>query len=296
MFVKTPYFASLENIVNLFTKIAIEGVIVIGMTYLIILGEIDLSVGETMALSCTLSVILQKFGVIPGVLGGLLIGIVIGFFNGWIVVRLRVASIAATLGMMILVNGIVYVITKSLAPAGGNYSISGHNENFALIASTKFLGIPTMIIIFVVLVFVFDLILKRTVYGRNVFATGGNYLASRYANIRVNRIRLSAFVITGALSGLAGVLLVARYNIASGAIGQSIPLFVITAVLLGGVSLSGGEGSVFKAFWGLLLVGVIDNSLMLLKVYSSVKFMIMGVLLILMLVIDGIYINRMKYE
>ena len=266
------------------------------MTYLIILGEIDLSVGETMALSCALSIILQKYGVVTGAAAGILIGSVIGLINGLLVVRLKIASIAVTLGMMILVNGIVFVITKSLAPAGGNYSISGTNPNFSLIADTRVLGVPTMILLFIVLVFVFNFVLKRSVYGRNIFATGGNTLASRYANIRVDTIRLSAFVITGTLAGVAGVLLVARYNIASSAIGQSIPLFVITAVLLGGVSLSGGEGSVFKAFWGLMLIAVIDNALMLLKVYSSVKFMIMGILLIVMLVLDGIYINRARYQ
>ncbi len=296
MIIRTSYFASFENLTNIFTKIAIEGVIAIGMTFLIILGEIDLSVGEIMALSCTLSVILQKYGVIAGFMGGVLIGAFIGLLNGLLVVRLRIASIAATLGMMVLVNGIVFVITKSLAPAGGNYSISGNNENFAYIAQAKLFGIPSMIIIFIVLVVVFDFVLKRTEFGRNIFATGGNYIASKYANIPVNRIRLGAFILTVTLSGLAGVLLVSTYNIASGAIGQSIPLFVITAVLLGGVSLSGGEGSVYKAFGGLMLVAVIDNALMLLRVYSSVKFMIMGLLLIIMLVVDGIYIRRMKYQ
>ena len=296
MTIRTSYFLSFENIINIFTKVGIEGVIAIGMTFLIILGEIDLSVGETMALSCTMSIILQKYGVIPGVLGGLAAGFVIGLVNGLFVVKLRIASIAATLGMMILVNGIVFVITKSLAPAGGNYSISGENESFAYIAQAKVFGIPSMIIIFIVLVFIFNVLLKRTIFGRNIYATGGNFVASKYANIKVNKIRMSAFILSGLMSGLAGVLLVSRYNIASGAIGQSIPLFVITAVLLGGVSLSGGEGSVLKAFAGLMLVAVIDNSLMLLRVYSSVKFMIMGLLLIGMLILDGIYINRMKYQ
>ena len=196
MVIRTTYFTSFENIINIFTKISIEGVIVIGMTYLIILGEIDLSVGETMALSCTMSIILQKYGVVPGVVGGILVGTVIGFINGLLVVRMKVASIAATLGMMILVNGIVFVITKSLAPAGGNYSISGKNEYFSLIAETRVLGVPTMILLFILLVFIFNFILKKTVYGRNVFATGGNLIASKYANIKVDWIRMSAFIIS----------------------------------------------------------------------------------------------------
>ena len=295
MTIRTVYCVSFENFINIFTKIAIEGVMVIGMTYLIILGEIDLSIGETMALSATLSIILQKYGVLTGAAAGILIGAIVGLINGLLVVRLKIASIAVTLGMMILVNGVVFVITKSLASAGGNYSISGTNENFSRIAETTVFGIPMMIILFLVLVVVFNVVLRRTVFGNNIYAAGGNALASKYANIKVDLIRLIAFVIMGTLSGVAGVLLVARYNIASSAVGQNIPLFVIAAVLLGGVSLSGGEGSVFKAFLGLMLVAVIDNSLMLLKVYSSVKFMITGGLLIVMLVIDGIYITRSKF-
>lgn len=295
MFIKTPNFLSMDNIYSILIKISIEGIIVIGMTYLIILKEIDLSVGSVMALGSAMSIILQKFGIIPGIFGGILVGAVIGTINGIFVVKLRVASIAATLGMMVLINGIVFVITKSLAPAGGNYSISGTNENFQYVAGTTFFSIPTLIIILIILVILFQIILKKTVYGRNIYATGGNLLASKYANIKVEGIRISVFLLTGSLSGLAGVLLASKYNVASWQIGTNTPLFVITAVLLGGVSLLGGEGSVLKAFQGLLLVGVIDNVMLVLKTHSSVKFMILGVLLIIIISIDGLYIRKAKY-
>jgi ribose/xylose/arabinose/galactoside ABC-type transport system permease subunit len=295
MTLKASDFLGFENILNIFMKISVEGIMVIGMTYLIILREIDLSIGETMAMSCVFSVIFQSYGVVPGVLAGVLIGTLIGLINGFLVVKLKVASIAATLGMMVLLNGIVYVITKSRAAAGGNYSISGTNENFQRIAETTFFHVPTLIFVLIVLMIIFDVVLKKTMYGRNVYACGGNPVASRYANIPVDSIRMIAFTITGALAGLSGVMVVSRYNIASGALGQPIPLFVITAVILGGVSLAGGEGSVFKAFQGLLLVGVLENALLDLKVFTSIKFVVMGLLLIIMLVVDSMYTRKAKF-
>lgn len=296
MFIKMPSFLGFENILNIFNRISIEGVMVIGMTYLIILGDIDLSVGAVMALSCTLSVIFQAYGVLPGVIAGILIGALIGLINGLIVVLLRAHSLAVTLGMFVLIRGVVYVIAKSLASAGGNYSLAGKNENFKYITETSILGVPSLIWILIILIIFFSFILTRTVYGRNIYATGGNRLASHYANIPVNLIRISVFVITGMLAGIAGVLLVSKYNIASYLLGDDTAIVVITAVMLGGVSLSGGEGSVLKAFQGLLLIGVIDNTMVQLRIYSSVKLMILGLLLIIILSFDGVYIRKAKYQ
>jgi ribose transport system permease protein len=291
-----PRFLGFENIISILVKISIEGVVFIGMTYLIILGEIDLSVGSVLALCSAMSIIGQEHGVFVGVAAGLLTGLAAGIVNGLLVVKLRIASIAVTLGMMVLLNGIVFVITKSLAPAGGNYSIAGTNPGFRLITDTTLFGIPTLILILVFLLAVFALVLQRTVFGRNIYATGGSLMASRYANIKVDFVRISAFALTGLLAGLAGVLLSAKYNIASWQIGTNTPLFVITAVLLGGVSLSGGEGSLLRAFQGLLLVGVIDSMVVNLKIYSSARLMMLGALLIIMLSVDGIRIRKERYS
>lgn len=291
-----PRFLSFDNIISILIKISIEGVIFIGMTYLIILGEIDLSVGSVMALCSAMSIIAQGRGVLVGVAAALATGLLVGIVNGLLVVKLRIASIAVTLGMMVLLNGIVFVITKALAPAGGNYSIAGTNPDFRLITDTHLIGIPTLILILVLLLAVFALILQRTVFGRNIYAAGGNLMASRYANIKVDSVRIAAFALTGLLAGLAGVLLSAKYNIASWQIGTNTPLFVITAVLLGGVSLSGGEGSLLRAFQGLLLVGVIDSMVVNLKIYSSARLMMLGFLLIIMLAVDGIRIKKERYS
>lgn len=289
MFAINGSFLSFTNIISILMKISIEGIIVIGMAYLIILGEIDLSVGEIMGLSCFFVIFFQQFGIIPGVIAGIACGLVVGIINGILVVKAKLPSIAVTLGMMIFLNGMIFVLTKL-------DSISGTNPEFSKIAVTSVAGIPAFIFVMILLIILFELILRKTSYGRNIYAVGGNVQASRYANIKVNKIKISAFILTGILSGLAGVFLVSRFNIASGALGATTPLFVITAVLIGGVSLSGGEGNVFKAFQGLLLVGVVENAMIMLKLYSSVKLIVMGLLLILTLIVDSIHTTKEKYK
>lgn len=284
-----PGFLGYKNIIQILLRISIEGIIVIGITYLIICREIDLSVGQIMGMSAAFSVLLQDYNIVLAVIVSIAVGALIGFVNGLIVVKLKIPSIASTLGMMVFLNGLVFLITDS-------DSIYGKNEAFQSIADSKFLGIPTVLIILFLLIIIFDVVLRRTVWGKNIYATGNNITAARYTNINVDRLRISVFVLTGTLCGIAGMLLVSRFNVASGAIGKNTPLFVIIAVLLGGVSLSGGEGNVFKAFLGLLLVGVIENIFINLKFHTSYKFIVMGTILIVLLSIDGVYMIRSKYK
>lgn len=285
---RTTYFASYTNILNIFNYISIEGIIVIGMTYLIILRELDLSVGSTMALSGVLAIYFQKYGIFAGILSGLALGIAVGFLNGLLVTKLKLSSIAATIGTMIMLNGFVFAFTKDA-------TIKGTNEAFPLIANASFLKIQVPILVFIFLVVIFEVILKKTYFGRNVYAVGGNALASKFFGINVDRIKISAFVITGFLAGLAGVLLASKINIASGRIGLNTAILVITAVLLGGVSLSGGEGSIIKSFQGILLIGILNSAMVILQTNSFIQVMIRGSILILILVVDALNINRAKY-
>ena len=285
---RTTYFASFTNILNIFNYISIEGIIIIGMTYLIILRELDLSVGSTMALSGVLAIYFQKYGVFWGIFSGLLLGIAVGFLNGLLVIKLKLSSIAATIGTMIMLNGFVFAFTKDA-------TIKGTNKLFPIIANTVILKIQIPVIVFIVLVIIFEIILKKTYFGRNIYAVGGNAIASKFFGINVNRVKMSAFVITGFLAGLAGVLLASKLNIASGRIGLNTAIVVITAVLLGGVSLSGGEGSVARAFQGMLLIGILNSAMVILQTNSFIQDMIRGFILILILVIDAISVSRAKY-
>lgn len=282
------YFLTYNNIVNLFNFMSIEGPIVIGMAFLIILGELDLSVGSNMAFSCILAIEFQKYGVFAGILAGIAGGTLVGIVNGLLVTRLRITSLAVTLGMMVMISGIVFALTGSL-------TVKGTNENFTWLSSPIIWNISASIIIFLALVVGFQFLLKRTIFGRNVFAVGGNPFASKLSGIGVEQTRFACFSFTGSLAGLSGVLLAAKINVASGRFGDTTALMAITAVLLGGVNLSGGEGSVLKAFTGFVLIAVLNNAMVLLRLEPSLQDMIRGLILILILVVDAVNIERAKY-
>lgn len=284
-----PGFLRADNILNILMSISMEGVMLIGMTYLIILGEMDLSVGAVMSFCCACAVIFQRYGVAAGLVMGLGGGVCIGLINGILVVKLKVASMPATLGMMVLINGVVYVLTKST-------SIWGENKDFSAIANSTVFDLPVIVLLFIVLVLLFDAILKRINFGRNIYAIGGNEKAAAYAGINTDKVRMICFALTGLLSGLAGVLLASHYNVASGLIGGDTALMVITAVLLGGVSLSGGEGSVIKAFLGLLLVGTLNIGMQLLKLPTAIQPMVVGVVLIASLAVDSLHAYQERFK
>jgi ribose transport system permease protein len=283
------HFLSVENIGSILTNMSVEGSMVIGMTLVIFLGEIDLSVGSVMALATTLSVLFQRYGVVIGVFTGLCGGLIAGLVNGVLITKLKLPSIAVTLGTMILLNGVVFALT-------GEHTIAGSNSNFLLISQTRIFDIPLPIIIFVVLVGVFEVIIQKSLFGRNVFAVGGNATASRLFGIKVERVRISCFALSGALSGVAGVLLVGKINTASGNLGGSGTLIlVITAVLLGGISLRGGEGSITRAVEGILLLMILNNGMVLMRISPFVQDVIRGSLLILVLAIEAVNVRRKKY-
>ncbi len=287
--IASPYFLTYYNIVNIFSYMSIEGVLVIGMAFLIILGELDLSVGSNMAVSTVLAITFQQYGVLAGVIAAVVGGAIVGIINGLLVTRLRLSSLAATLGMMVALSGVVLAVTKSL-------TVKGTNPDFLNISQPLFFNISGSILVFIVLVVIFQIVLKRTHFGRNVYAVGGNAVASRLFGINVDRVRLACFTIAGVLAGVAGVLLAGKINVASGRLGVNTPLLVITAVLLGGVSLSGGEGSVGKAFLGFLLIAILNNAMVLLQLESYIQDMIRGGILILILVIDAVNVERAKYR
>jgi len=283
---RSRYFLTFQNITNIFLAISFEGMI--GMALLIIIGEIDLSVGSMMAFGAVLSILFQPYSVVAGIVTGIIGGIFFGLLNGFLVTKLRLPSIAATLGTMVFLKGIVFALTKE-------HTIKGTNENFILISQTEILHIPIPVILFIFLVLLFAFLLQKSFFGRDIYAIGGNAMASKFFGIKVNRARVLCFAITGFLSGLAGVMLAGKLNIASGNIGQYSNVFVITAVLLGGISMEGGEGNIFMAFQGILLLGIMNNAMVIMKISPFVQEIIRGLLLILIIVIDSINIQKKKY-
>jgi len=284
-----PGYVTGDNVKIIFQNLSIEGMIAIGMAMLIILGEIDLSVGAIMSLSCCFAIYLQQYGVIYGVLGGIGIGTLAGFINGVVVVKSNVNSLPVTLGMMGVLNGIVFVITES-------QSVPGRNPDFILIADTMIGGVNLVIYIFLGLVVLFEFILQKGLFGRSIMAVGGNRNAAEYAGLDVNKIRILAFTLVGLLSAFAGVMTAARYNIASGHIGAQTALAVITAVLIGGISLMGGEGSIVKAFFGFLFIISLQNAMRLLKFHPDLHSIIIGALLVIILALDAYSIRKKQFK
>ncbi|MDR1797288.1 MAG: ABC transporter permease [Clostridiales Family XIII bacterium] len=284
-----PGFITANNVKIIFQNLSIEGMVAIGMAMLIILGEIDLSVGAIMSVSCCVSIYLQPYGILPAILASIGIGTLAGFLNGALVVKSGVSSLPITLGTMGLMNGIVYVVTES-------QSVPGTNKSFLYVADTMIGGINLVIYLFIALVVVFEFVLQKCYFGRSIMAVGGNRFAAEYVGLRVDRVRVLVFTLTGLLSSIAGVMTAARYNIASGHIGEQTALAVITAVLIGGISLSGGEGSITKAFFGYLFIISLQNAMRLLKFPPDLSTIITGALLIVILAIDAVTIRRNQFK
>ncbi|MCF7929416.1 MAG: ABC transporter permease [Spirochaetales bacterium] len=285
---RSGYFLTFQNITNIFLAVSFEGMVAIGMALLIIVGEIDLSVGSIMAFGATMAILFQPYGIVVGIAAGLMGGAAVGLMNGVLVTKLRLPSIAVTLGTMVLFKGVVFAFTKE-------HTLTGTNESFTAISQTELFNIPVPVYLFIGLAVLFGIILQRSSFGRNIFAVGGNATASGFFGIKVDRVKILCFVLLGLLSGLAGVMLAGKLNIASGNIGQYSNVLVITAVLLGGISLEGGEGRIIMAIEGILLLGVMNNAMVIMKISPFVQEIIRGLLLILIIIIDAINIERKKY-
>lgn len=285
----TESFFTYKNLINILYQISVDGTLATGMTILMLMGEIDLSIGISMALAGTVIIMLQPLGIFLSIAGGLLTGVFIGFLNGLLVTRLRLNSLPATLGMMIGLQGIVLLLTNSQTVKGGN-------ARFMDWGNSEFLTIPYAVYIYALILAGFIIVMGRSYFGRNVYAVGGNATASRFFGIDVDRIRMTAFLVMGLLVGVASVLTTARLNIASAIIGRDTSLFAITAVLLGGTNLLGGVGGVFNTFQGILLLGIIANGMIMIQVPPAWQIVVKGALLIFIVSIDGYYVKHARYR
>jgi ribose transport system permease protein len=272
----TDRFFSPLNLTNILVQSSIMAVIAIGMTFVIIGGGFDLSVGSTVALAgCIAAIVIVKFGLVAGVVAGIAAGVAVGLANGVIIAKLGVNPFITTLGMMVLVRGIVYLITGG-APVGDE----GLPSAFIAFGSARFLGIHYLVWVPAVLLLVLSLVMKETPYGRRVYATGGNREAAYLSGVPVERIIASTYVWCGALAGVAGVMLAARLQSGQPTAGEFYELTAIAAVVLGGASLQGGEGTLYKSIIGVFIMIVLGNSLNLLNVDSYWQRVAIGVVII----------------
>jgi ribose transport system permease protein len=284
----TDRFISPLNLTNILVQSSIMAVIAIGMTFVIIGGGFDLSVGSTVALAgCIAAMVMMRLGFVAGIAAGIAAGAAVGLANGLIIARLGVNPFITTLGTMVLVRGVVYLITGG-APVGDE----GLPPAFIAFGSARFLGIHYLVWVPALLLVALSWLMRATPYGARVYATGGNREAAYLSGVPIVRIIASTYVWCGGLAGLAGVMLAARLQSGQPTAGEFYELTAIAAVILGGASLHGGEGTLYKSIIGVLIMVVLGNSLNLLNVDSYWQRVAIGAVIIAAAATDRLRSHR----
>jgi len=277
-----PVFLHADNIAALVRAMSFIGVIALGQTFLMISGAFDLSVGSVAGLSaivCSALMVREHWSIPMAVLGGLAVGATTGLINSFVVLKLGVPAFVATLGMLNIAKGIDFLISKG-------YTIYPLPDAVNKFGTAEPLNTSWSFIIFVVMAIIAAFVLAKTSYGRKLYAVGGNPEVARLAGISPAKIQMSGFILTGMCASLAGMLLMARIVIGNPTIGLGWELNVIAGVVIGGVSLFGGAGSIIGAVIGLLIMGVVTNGLVVVKLDPYWQTVAIGLIMIAAVAID----------
>lgn len=283
MAVMAPSFLSIDNGLNVARSVSINAILAAGMTMIIITAGIDLSVGSILAVSGVAGVLLFVSGTpsVLAVLGGILVGAFAGFINGAFVAWLALPAFIVTLGSMTYLRGIAYSLLEGQPLIASDLGYRG-------IGNGAIAGIPTPVVVMVIVYVVFWFILERTTFGRHVYAVGGNIEAARLAGINVKRVLAMVYTLAGAAAGLAGIIFSARVLSAQPTAGESYELDAIAAVVLGGTSLMGGRGRILGTLVGALIIGVLSNGLVLMNVPFFYQLIVKGLVIVLAVAIDSL--------
>ncbi|MBZ9997986.1 ABC transporter permease [Mesorhizobium sp. BH1-1-4] len=288
----TDGFLTSLNLLNVGRQVSLLGIMAVGMTFVLIAGEVDLSVGSTYALSglATGMLIIAGWALLPAIGAGLATGIVIGLINGVLSTYGRLPSLIATLGMLSIVRGAALILTN-----GQPVTVNARNGALPdVLASFGFMGqgylfsvIPMQLVFFVIVAALAWLVLSFSNFGFRVYAVGGSAKAARVSGISVNKVKISAFVLMGVLAAFAGILGLAFLpSSQAGRTGLGLELDVIAATIVGGASLSGGEGTILGTILGVLIIGVMRNGLVLMGVSPFVQELMIGLVIIIAVGID----------
>jgi ribose transport system permease protein len=285
-----PTFFSPLNLANIFRTMSYTGLIACGMTMLMISGEIDLSVGSVAGFGSLITgIFLHHLGInfILAILIGVIAGMVIGFINGILSVKIKIPSLIATLGMLYLARGGVYVITNGaqVYPLGEAFNNFGKAEP---------LGVGWSFVILLIFLLVSDQLLRMTAYGKSLYAIGGNIQAAKVAGINTDRRKISVFIFSSALAALSGILLSARITTVTPIIGEGWELQVIAAVVIGGTSVLGGIGSITGTLIGALIMAVVKNGMVLVGINPQWQTLVIGLIMIIAVGVDVFRRSKIK--
>lgn len=273
----SPVFLTVENIENIGRQTALVSIMAVGMTMTIIAGEIDLSVGSVLGLATmTAALAMQDLANVwvVGMAAGLLTGALVGLVNGVVTTWLKIPSFLTTLGTMGIAYGVALLLTNTVP-------VTINNNSFQTVFGTASItGIPISVVWTLGAVVLGVLLLHFSVWGRKIYAVGGNKTAAVYSGIRANRVKIGALLLTGALAGMAGLILAAQSDAGNAVFGSGIELNVIAATIIGGTSLFGGRGTIVGTVLGSLLIGIINNGMILVGLNSSAQLVVQGAIII----------------
>jgi len=285
----SPYFLTWDNIEAVLLSFTTNGIVVIGMTVMLIVGGIDVSVGYTMCLAMCLSGSLFLSGWNPWLasLVGFGATILVGFTIGFFVTKVRLNHLITTLSMLGILRGLCLIITK-----GTPLSLYQLPDSFKFMGVGKIFGIPFVILIFFVIVIICDFLIRKSTLIRKVFYVGSNEKAAMFSGVKVDKVKIAVSVLCSSLAGLAGIIYMARFTSATPTFGQGLEMTAISAAVIGGASLTGGKGTVLGAVLGITLLQLVTSSMVLLNVNPYWQTFIVGMILLTAISLDSLSLRK----
>lgn len=278
-----PNFLTERNMLGLLQSVVTVGIVACTMMFCLAARDFDLSVGSTVAFAGMVAVMASNAtgSITIGLLAAIACGAVVGFINGFVIAKFQINALITTLATMQIVRGLALIASDGRA-------VGINNADFYQLALSKFLGIPTPIWVLAALFCVFGFVLNRTVFGKNTLAIGGNPEASRLAGVNVDRTRIWIFALQGLVCGIAGVLLASRITSGQPNSAVGLELSVISACVLGGVSLAGGRATMAGVIVGVMIMGIAENVMNLLNIPAFYQYIVRGVILLLAVLLDNL--------
>lgn len=278
----TPKFLTLSNLMNVARQVSMVGIASVGMLFVILLGGIDLSVGSAISLVNIVGAMLMVKLRAPSLVAcflAILTSTAFGFINGLLVTRVKMPAFISTMAFMNVLSGIAFLLS-------GGIAIYGFSESFRLLGQGYLGFIPIPVILMIIIFLIGGFILNKTAFGRYVYAIGGNEEAAKLSGVNVNVVKTLVYTLSGLFAGIAGIIMLSRLGSGQASSGDGFEFQVITAVILGGTSVAGGEGKISRVIIGVLIMGVLSNGLTLLNINTYMQSVVNGIVLLLAVAMD----------